>query len=285
MVLTLSGTTLACGGPPASEVQNEAPQTANPQNQNAIATPEAQLPDGQYPVQQVTYNDAGGEYSLFLIDTSPGVPSNFQTTNLKMARLTDSEVSAGQSNYLKVEKGQPSLHVAEDFQIQYVHNVTETQNNPQTGQQETVVVRQESNFWAPFAGAATGAIAGQALGSILFRPQYYVPPIYQPGGTLVGYGGYGNTYSQAVNRYQERYQAPPSAVRNRQALRTTGRLNAPSANQPGIRPNSSTSRNRASGSGFGSSNLRQSDQSRPSQVERGSGGFGSARPRIRSGRR
>ncbi len=272
MVLTLSWTTFACGRPPAPEAQNP--------TRNVSPSVQAQLPDGQYPVQQVTYNDAGGEYSLFLLDTPPNIPSNFRTTDLRMARLTEAEVSASQPNYLKVEAGQASLHVAQDFQIQYVHNVTETQTNPQTGQPETVVVRQESNFWTPFAGA----LAGQAIGSLLFRPQYYVPPVYQPGGVLTGYGGYGSTYGQAVNRYQDRYQAPPAAVRNQQTLRTTGRLNAPSANRPATRPNSGTARDRSSGSGFGSNTLRQSDPSRPSRVNRGSGSFGTAR-RTRSRRR
>ncbi len=92
------------------------------------------------------------------------------------------------------------MYLTEDFKIEYVHTVTETQTNPQTGQTQTVVVRRESNFWTPFAGA----LAGQALGSLLFRPQYYVPPMYQPGGVMTGYGGYGNTYTQASERYQSK---------------------------------------------------------------------------------
>jgi len=56
-----------------------------------------QLPlnkDGQYPVQQATFNDADGEYSLILLNT-PATPT-FRTTNLQMARLTDEEIKAGQ---------------------------------------------------------------------------------------------------------------------------------------------------------------------------------------------
>jgi len=47
----------------------------------------------------------------------------------------------------------------EDFKIEYVHAVTETQTNPQTGQQETVVVlRQEGgSFWAPLLGRQQAA--------------------------------------------------------------------------------------------------------------------------------
>jgi hypothetical protein len=200
-----------------------------------------------------------------------------------MARLTDEEVKAGDKTYLEVKNNQPVMHLTEDFKIEYVHNVTETRENPQTGQPETVVVRQESNFWTPFAGA----LAGQALGSLLFRPQYYVPPVYQPGGVLVGYGGYGGSYNQAINRYQERYQAPPAAVRNRQVLRTTGSLRTPSRTTTVRRSNTSNS-TRSTGSGFGSSRLRSSGSSYNRSRSRSSFGssrssFGSSRSRSTSG--
>ena len=58
-----------------------------------------------------------------------------------MARLTDEEVKANEKTYFKSENGQMSLHMPEDFKIEYVHNVTQAQTNPQTGQQETVVVQ------------------------------------------------------------------------------------------------------------------------------------------------
>jgi len=66
---------------------------------------------------------------------------------------------------LKVENGQPVLYLTEDFKIEYVHAVTETQTNPQTGQQETVVVRRR--ITSPLAGAVAGNLAGQAIGSLL----------------------------------------------------------------------------------------------------------------------
>jgi hypothetical protein len=158
--------------------------------------------------------------------------------------------------------------------------VTESQTNPSTGQPQTVVVRQESNFWSPFAGA----LAGQALGSLLFRPQYYVPPVYQPGVPLSGYGGYGSSYGQAVDRYQQRYNAPPVVERNRQVFRSTGRINAPSAGNRNVRRPAQRS-DRPSGSGFGSSTLRRSNQSTPSRVSRprsfGSGRSSGARSRRR----
>jgi len=75
-------------------------------------------------VQQATFNDADGEYSLILLNTPAGTPT-FRTTNLQMARLTDEEIKAGQKSYLKVENGQPALYLTEDFKIEYVHAVTD----------------------------------------------------------------------------------------------------------------------------------------------------------------
>ncbi len=271
MSLSLCWTTIACGSPSANQSQ----QTFN----NNVASAPTSISDGKYPVQQATYNDANGEYSLMLLNTPPGSPPVLQTANLQMARLTDEEIDNGEKAYLQVDDGQPIMHLTEDFKIEYVHNVTETQTNPQTGQQETVIVRRESNFWTPFAGA----LAGQAIGSMLFRPQYYVPPVYQPGGVLTGYGGYGSSYSQAVDRYQERYSKPPAAVQNRQTLRTTGSIRSNTASgSNSIRKPTSTN-TRATGSGFGSSTLRSSGSSTKRQIKRPSSfgsGFGS---RSRSG--
>jgi hypothetical protein len=277
LTLTLCWTTVACGGP-----EETTPQA---RNVNApVATP-TKISDGQYPVQQATYDDATGEYSLMLLNTPAGTPPTFRAANVQMARLTDEEIKAGQKSYLKVENGQPILYLTEDFKIEYVHAVTETQTNPQTGQQESVVVRRENSFWSPFAGAVAGNLAGQAIGSLLFRPQYYVPPVYQPGASILrGHGGYGSSYGQAVDRYQTRYNAPPLAVRNsRTNLRTTGRIRTPSQSTTRTTPRINTG-SRATGSGFGSSTLRSGRSStyrRPS-----SGSFGSGRSsgsRSRSG--
>ncbi|UBF24287.1 hypothetical protein K9N68_21595 [Kovacikia minuta CCNUW1] len=265
MAFTLAVTSVGCGGPAA---QDSYFNTSQPQAESS-AKPQNRLSDGQYSVQQASYNDGNGEYSVVLLDTKPGESSVYRSENLPMARLTDEEVAAKKKSYLKVENGQPSLHLTEDFKIEYTHNVTETQTNPQTGQRETVVVRQESNFWTPFAGA----LAGQALGSLLFRPQYYVPPIYQPGGSLTGFGGYGSTYNQAVSRYQSRYQAPPAEVRNRQAFRTTGRLGSPNSTQTRNRNSNFSENNRSTGSGYGTSTLRRNDSGKT--YRRPSSGFGS----------
>lgn len=263
--LSLCWTTLACSSPDST-------QAYRGPNNNTSST-STQLRDGQYPVQQATYNDIDGEYTLMLLNTSPGTPPVFNTRDLQMARLTDEEIQSGKKSYLSMNGGQAALHLTEDFKIEYVHNVTQNQTNPQTGQQETVVVRQQSGFWAPFAGA----IAGQALGSLLFSPRYYVPPVYQPGGIMRGYGGYGNTYNQAVERYQTRYQAPPPAVRNSQTFRTTGRLRSPSYNQPSTvrRTPQNSNSNRSTGSGYGTSKLRRSNKSYPTRTKRPSS-FGSS---------
>ncbi|HLO50070.1 MAG TPA: hypothetical protein VK211_16765 [Kamptonema sp.] len=271
MAISLCLTTLACGSPTPSANRNVNNNSVPNANRNVSSNSGInRLAQGQYPVQQATYNDADGEYTLMLLNTPPGTSSAYRTTDLQMARLTEEEITAGKKSYLSVENNQPSLHLTEDFKIEYVHNVTENQTNPQTGQTETVVVRQQSGFWAPFAGA----LAGQALGSLLFTPRYYVPPFYQPGVVMTGYGGYGSTYRQAVQGYQTRYQAPPPAVSNRQALRYTGGLRSPSSNRPTTRPASPG--NRSTGSGYGGSNLRRSPSTRPSQNRRqpsfGSGG-------------
>ena len=282
LALTLCVTTVGCGRP-----DETTPAARNVNASTAAPQAPTKLSDGQYPVQQATYNDANGEYALTLLNTPAGTPPSFRSANLQMARLTDEEIKAGQKSYLKVEKGQSVLYLTEDFKIEYVHAVTETQTNPQTGQQETVVVRQEGgSFWAPFAGSVAGSLAGQAIGSMLFRPQYYVPPAYQPGmSVLRGHGGYGSSYNQAIDRYQTRYQAPPLAVRNRQSnLRTTGQIRRPSSSQPAVRSVPRTNPgNRATGSGFGSSTLRPSGRSnsgslrRPSSSSFGSGGASRSR--------
>lgn len=259
LALTLCLTTVACGGEnQANSAKPDISQTATP----------TKLNDGQYQVQQGTYNDANGEYTLFLLNNNP--PS-FATEKLQMARLTDEEIKAGKKTYLKVENGQPALYLTEDFKLEYVHNVTETKTNPQTGQKETVIVRQESNFWTPFAASLAGNVAGQAIGSMLFRPQYYVPPVYQPGGVMTGYGGYGSSYDSAVANYRSRYNEPPAAVRNRTTFRTTGNIRNSSSGRATTNNNPT---GRASGSGFGGSNLRPSGNSSSTQRNSGSS-FGS----------
>jgi hypothetical protein len=255
IAVTLCWTTVACS-------------SSSSNSNRSVPNPPPQVTSGTYPVQQATYNDADGEYTLMLLNTPAGTPPTFRTTNLQMARLTEAEIAQGKTTYVDIQGEQGAMHLTEDFKIEYVHNVTETRNDPQTGQPQTVVVRRESSFWTPFAGA----LAGQALGNLLFTPQYYLPPVYQSGGVLRGYGGYGSNYNQAVERYQTRYKTSPPVVTNRQVLRTTGNLRTPSSRTtPSTNPPSSTS-NQPSGSGYGSSKLRSSGKSTPQPR----GSFGSS---------
>lgn len=250
IILTLSWTTVACGS----------------SNSGSLAQP-INLANGIYPVQQASYNDIDGVYTLMLLNANPPV---FQTDQLQMARLSDEAIAEGKKTYLEINSNQAVMYLTEDFKIEYVHNVTETQVNPQTGQQETVIVRQQSSFWTPFAGA----LAGQALGSLLFTPQYYVPPVYQPGGVLTGYGGYGRSYNQAISSYESKYNSAPAVKQNRQNLRTTGNLrNSSTSTSSKRQPSSQT--NKPSGSGYGNSNLKNSNQSSPSRAKK-SPSFGSS---------
>ena len=266
MSLSLCWTTIACGSS-TTAIQSQ------PNFRNNTATAPSSIAEGKYPVQQATYDDATGEYSLMLLNTPPGTPPVLQTDKIQMARLSDEAIANGEQAYLQVENNQPVLYIPEDYRIEYVHNVTETQTDPQTGQPQTVVVRRESNFWSPFAGA----LAGNMLANALFRPQYYVPPMYSPGGIMTGYGGYGSSYRQAVNRYQERHNSPPPAVRNRRTLRTTGSIRNASNTSRSRFSRPSANNSRSTGSGFGSSNLRTSNKARPKVYNKRPSGFGSSR--------
>lgn len=264
MVFALCWTTVACGS---------SSQTTTQQTVRSSASAANRLADGKYPVQQAQYDDGTGEYRLMLLNARPPV---FQTSELQMARLTDEQIKAGEKSHLLIENNQPLFYLTEDFQIEYVHNVTETRTDPQTGQTQTVVVRRESNFWTPFAAS----FVGSAIATSLFSPRYYVPPAYQSGSSLVGYGGSGNSYNQAVSQYRTRYNEPPAAVRNRQTFRTTGtaRSSSPGSTTGQTNPNA----NRSTGSGAGTSNLRQSQQARPQRQRTPSFGSGSRSP-SRSG--
>jgi hypothetical protein len=277
MSLTLCFSMTACGSAKTT--------TSSTQFTNNTSIPSNNISNGKYPVQQATYNDVDGEYTIMLLNTPAGSSPVFRTQDLQMARLSDEEISNGEKTYLEVNGNQGVMHLTEDFKIEYVHNVTETRTNQDTGQPETIIVRQQSSFWAPFAGA----LAGQALGSLLFTPQYYVPPVYQPGGVLTGYGGYGSTYNQAVQSYQTTYKTEPPAVKNRNSFRTTGTLKNSSTTSTSTNSTtpkkSTTSNSKATGSGFGSSDLKTGGKS-PTTRQPSKSSFGSnkstTRPTTRS---
>jgi hypothetical protein len=243
LTIILSFSTVACGSSNSVNTKNPATLTNN------STIPKNNIASGQYPIQQATFNDVDGEYTLMLLNTPAGSSPVFRTTNLQMARLTDEEIKNGQKTFVEINGNEAIMHLTEDFKIEYVHNETETVTNANTGKQETVIVRQQSSFWSPFAGA----LAGQAIGSMLFRPQYYVPPAFQSGGNLRGFGGVGSTYNQAVQNYSTNNNAVPSVEKNRQSVRTTGTIKNSSGNSIN-RVNSNSSK--GTGSGVGSSNLK-----------------------------
>ncbi|MEQ8962714.1 MAG: hypothetical protein RLP02_33190, partial [Coleofasciculus sp. C2-GNP5-27] len=65
-----------------------------------------QLANGKYPLQQVTYNDANGQYTLFLMNSTPPV---YSTTNPQMIPLTPQELNAGKQSYLQMWNNQAVL--------------------------------------------------------------------------------------------------------------------------------------------------------------------------------
>ncbi|BBA79102.1 hypothetical protein RGRSB_0528 [cyanobacterium endosymbiont of Rhopalodia gibberula] len=263
MIIALCWTTVACSS-------SITPTQSSSIHKNSPVSPN-QVNKGTYPVQQASYDDADGTYTLMLLNTPPGTSSIYQTADLQMARLTDEQIANGEKTSVEVTGNEAIMFLTKDFKIEYVHTVTETQTNPQTGQPQTVVMHRESNFWTPFAGA----LVGQAVGNLLFSPRYYVPPMYQSGGIIRGYGGYGNSYTQAVDSYRSRYNAPPAAVQNRETLRTSGNLRSSSSTRK-----SSSNSSKSSGSGVGSSRLRTSGRSKPTTQHKS--GFGSRYPRSRS---
>ena len=121
LALSLCFTTVACGG---------GTTTSTPEARNVSrTTTNTRISDGEYPVQQASYNDADGEYTLFILNSPT---PTFKTDKLQMARLTEEQIKEGKSSYLKVENGQPAFYLTPDFKIEYTQNVTETRTDPDT---------------------------------------------------------------------------------------------------------------------------------------------------------
>ena len=111
LTLTLCVTTVACG----SDVKQTTSQTSR--NNQTTRVSQTRIGDGQYPVQQASYNDGDGEYTLFLLNSPT---PTYTTDKLQMARLTDEQIKQGEKTYLKVDSGQPVLYLTEDFKIEEV---------------------------------------------------------------------------------------------------------------------------------------------------------------------
>jgi hypothetical protein len=281
---------LALGGSAACFSPSEPPPEPAPKVQE---TPP--LPAGSYEIQSISYDDADGAYRVFLVNPPPGRPPVVVATTLQMARLTDAEVAAGKAS-ARLDVDQPAppetppaaapsagstgapadgapaaaadsaaaapgpgpvvagavARLPQSFAIQYTHNVVEERNG------QPVVIRQESSTWSPFMSA----MAGVAVGNMLFGPRYYFPPPYM-GGAMTGFGGTGMTPTAAAQSYTQQHGKAPQATK----LSQSGYAKAPSSSL------------KSTGAGAGSSRLKQPGTSTPMKAPRRSfgGGFGRRR--------
>jgi hypothetical protein len=233
--------------------------TAEPEKPVAAAPPPESPPPpaGAYEIQSINYDDANGSYGVFLLSPPEGQKPLWQSTNLRMARLTDEEIAAGMKASL-VSDGPggeaPVAKLPPDFNINYTHNVVEERGG------QPVVVRQESTMWSPFSGM----MMGMMLGSMM-TPSYMYPPPYAAGRPLSGVGASGATASAAQQAYAQKHGTAPQSSR----LSKSGYSKMPSAGSV-----------KASGSGAGSSRLKNSSGA-PTKAPKRSfgGGFGGRRRR------
>ncbi len=241
MICTSVGVGAGCSGG-SEQLERGAPVAESPP-----------LPSGSHDIQSISYDDADGGWRVFLLSPPAGAKPVYTTTNLKLARLTDEEIAAGRTKArLDVDGAEVTARLPADFQVQYTHNVTEDRGNGQV-----VVVRQESTTWSPFMSA----MAGAALGNMLFSPMYVYPPPYA-GGALMGYGGYGASRAAAQSSYQQSHGALPQSAK----LSQSGYSKRPS------------SMLKSTGSGAGSSRLKSGTSSTPKpRSSFGSGRFGRRR--------
>lgn len=235
--------TAGCLSPPVDEVPEKAPPVAE----------SPPLPTGRYDVQSVSYDDASGAYRLFVVGAPAGTPPAYTTTALRMARLTDEQLAAGEKMHLLVDAEGPVLWLGPEDKIEYTHNVVEDRGG------EPVVVRQETSAWSPFMAGMTGAM----IGNMLFSPSYYYPPPYSRG-VMGGFGGSGRTLTDAQASYAQRHGAPPQASR----LSKSGYSKMPSASSL-----------RSTGSGAGGSRLKSAPTTSRPKPSGGFGGFGGRRRR------
>lgn len=225
----------------------------------ATSAPTPPLPAGRYPVQNVSYDDATGNYSVFVLGAPSGHKPLYRSPDVKMARLEDEALAAGEKSRIEFDAtGGATLYLTPDFQLAYTHNVVEERVDPASGQREAVIVRQETSSWSPFVSA----MAGAAIGNMLFAPRYYYPPPYT-GGVMSGYGSVGPSRDAATQQYAQRFGREPQSSQ----LRRTGMTPRPVA-QDSVR---------SSGRGAGSSRMKPSP--RPTAPRKPMRGFGFGRRR------
>lgn len=196
---------LACLSDPASD--RTAAQQLEPPARIVSSPP---LPGGRYGVQSVAYDDATGQYRVFVLGTPAGHSSAYQSADLRLAQLDEEALKNGSTSAIEFSAdGAPTLFLTPDYKIEVTHNVTDERVDPSTGRAETIIVRQESSSWSPFASAMMGSM----IGNMLFAPRYVVPPPYVAGSPMVGVGGAGVTRQAANQTYAQKFGAEPKSAR------------------------------------------------------------------------
>lgn len=277
VAIALSGSLAACGNSTPTAQQNATQQTAGvPNAPNAMPAVA-----GEYPVQQASYNNSTGEYTLMLLNAPPGI-NPYRVSNLQMAQLTEAALKAGKTSYLALmgNGGQPVLYLQPSFKIEMLSGAPAANGGPVGNTMQAGV---QPTYWQPMGGG------GELDIDLDFhQPYYYVPPPYRAGSVLMGYGGYGRTYERAASTYQQRYNAPPVPVQTRN-FRTTPNLR-PGANPlPGAPGNAPASAPlggpvKASSSRFGSNAARTASpastepttRSSPNSARSSGSGYGSS---------
>ena len=112
MSLSLCWTTIGCSG---SSTSMQSQPSFN--NNASVRTAPTSIADGKYPVQQATYDDGTGEYSLMLLNTPAGTPPVLQTAQLQMARIEEEAAANGEKTYLQIDNSQPVIYLTEDFTV------------------------------------------------------------------------------------------------------------------------------------------------------------------------
>ena len=233
-------------------VEMGAPAVEQPERAAPVVE-SAPLPPGTYDLQSISYDDASGAYRVFLVGAPSGVAPLYQSTQLKLARLSDEDIAGGKKSALRVDADGTAAVLTPDFQIAFTHNVVEER------QGQTVVVRQESSTWSPFMSAMTGMM----IGNMLFAPRYYYPPPYVGGGRLAGFGGSGATQAAAAGEYTQKHGAPPKSA----VLSKSGYSKMPSSSL------------KSTGSGAGANRLNSTKPAPARRSPFGGGGRGFGRRR------
>lgn len=113
--------------------------------------------DGQYVVQNATYNKTKNSYELFVLNLPTCVKQPLLVTGLKLGRLNKDQ-EKNEKALLHVSEGTPKeLFIAQDYTLQMVETISSN------GREQTT----EPSLWSPFlSGAAGGMIGGVLAGAV-----------------------------------------------------------------------------------------------------------------------